>query len=129
MIKNLKRTSIITVLLCTAMFISNFRVMAVEKTTSLYSDYDNLVETGRISNSYEKVYYDEKIHIHNLNQLKAIGTNQKVKDLDETKENFGLGKDIVVDDQTITYSLDATYILENDIALNGEKWNDQNRHV
>lgn len=123
MIKNLKRTSIITVLLCTAMFISNFRVMAVEKTTSLYSDYDNLVETGRISNSYEKVYYDEKIHIHNLNQLKAIGTNQKVKDLDETKENFGLGKDIVVDDQTITYSLDATYILENDIALNGEKWN------
>ena len=58
--------------------------------------------TVELSNDYSHIYADEAIHIYNLEQLKAIGTNQKVKDLDETTESFGLGKDIVVDDQTIT---------------------------
>lgn len=92
-------------------------IYAEEKTNEYY--------TGpvELSNNYSHLYDDEAIHIYNLEQLKAIGTNQKLKDSDETKEGFGLGKDIAVDGQTIRYSSDATYILENDIALNGEKWN------
>ena len=112
-------------ILSLAVAFSSFNVYGISDKDIYAEVNENEEETATVelSNDYSHIYADEAIHIYNLEQLKAIGTNQKVKDLDETTESFGLGKDIVVDDQTITYALDATYILENDIALNGEKWN------
>lgn len=123
MLKKLKWKNFITILLCITIFVSNFRIFAKDNTNSSYTDLNSVEKTQNISNDYRKVYFDEKIHIYNLNQLKAIGTNQKLKDADDQADTYGLGDNVVIDGKNITYSLDADYILENDIPLNGEIWN------
>ena len=123
--KKTKATRLLLLMLSLVVAFSSFNVYEISD-KNIYAEVnekEDYIAPAELSEDYSHLYKDEAIHIYNLEQLKAIGTNQKVKDLDETKEGFGLGKDIVVDNQTITYSLDATYILENDIALNGEKWN------
>ena len=123
--KKTRATRLLLVVLSLVVTFSSFTVYGIsdKKVYAEVNENENYVIPVEISENYSHIYKKETIHIYNLEQLKAIGTNQKVKDLDETKESFGLGKDVVVDDETITYSLDANYILENDIALNGEKWN------
>lgn len=123
--KKTKVTRLLLVVLSLVVTFSSFTVYGISD-KNIYAevnDNEDYIIPVEISKNYSHIYKDEAIHIYNLEQLKAIGTNQKVKDLDETKESFGLGKDVVVDDKTIIYSLDANYILENDIALNGEQWN------
>ena len=123
--KKTRATRLLLVVLSLVVTFSSFTVYGIsdKKIYAEVNENENYVIPVEISENYSHIYKEETIHIYNLEQLKAIGTNQKVKDLDETKESFGLGKDVVVDDETITYSLDANYVLENDIALNGEKWN------
>ena len=76
-----------------------------------------------ISDDFERVYSEGKIHIYNLSQLKAIGTNQKLKDKDSEEETFGLGNYVVDENEQVTYALDGDYVLENDIPLDCERWN------
>ena len=123
--KKTKVTRLLLVVLSLVVTLSSFTVYGISN-KNIYAevnDNEDYIIPVEISKNYSHIYKDEAIHIYNLEQLKAIGSNQKVKDLDETQEGFGLGKDVVVDGKTITYSLDTNYILENDIALNGEKWN------
>lgn len=126
MTKKLKWAKMISIVLCISLFISNFRVMAIDETEpKVLENNTQGVETEpqNISADTKQVYLDGKIHIYNLSQLKAIGTNQKLKDKDYQEETFGLGNYVVDKDETITYTLDGDYVLENDIALNGEGWN------
>lgn len=129
--KKTRATRLLLVVLSLVVTFSSFTVYGIsdKKIYAEVNENENYVIPVEISENYSHIYKEETIHIYNLEQLKAIGTNQKVKDLDETKESFGLGKDVVVDDETITYSLDANYVLENDIALNGEKWNLPERFI
>lgn len=46
-----------------------------------------------------------------------------MKDKDNQEETFGLGNYVVDHNENVTYALDGDYVLENDIALNGEGWN------
>lgn len=69
------------------------------------------------------VYANGKIYIYNLKQLQAIGTNVPVKVTDNDESTFGLGEDIFNSGSPLTYSKDATYVLKNEISLNGECWN------
>ena len=69
------------------------------------------------------VYTDGNIYIYNLKQLQAIGTNVPVKNSDNDVNTFGIDEDVYDNDMLITYSLDATYVLKNEISLNGECWN------
>ena len=121
----IKWSGILSVIICASIVLTSFPVYGITKETfeDEISQENNDSSSSASSEDYSQVYTAEGIYIYHLEQLKAIGTNQKVKVLDDTKENFGLGKDIVIDNKTITYSLDANYILKNDIELNGEQWN------
>lgn len=121
--KNKALNNFVAILLSILILISNVRVLAMEEPQNTWEYTTNIVETQNISDNYAQVYADGKIHIYNLNQLKAIGTDQKLKDKDDQEDGFGLGQQVVVDGNNITYSLDADYVLENDIPLNGECWN------
>ena len=126
MTKKLKWAKIISIVLCISLFISNFRVMAVDEiNVSVSEENTQSAETQpqNISDDFERVYSEGKIHIYNLSQLKAIGTNQKLKDKDSEEETFGLGNYVVDENEQVTYALDGDYVLENDIPLDCERWN------
>lgn len=71
---------------------------------------------------YSNVYEDGKIKIYNALQLKAIGTNQYVKNTDNISEEFGLGQTFQIHNQPVSYSLDADYLFMNDIELGQDIW-------
>lgn len=66
----------------------------------------------------QNVYADGEIWIYNADQLSAIGTGSQVYSGDESADTFGTG-DAVTDENgnPVVYSLDAAYVLANDIPL------------
>lgn len=70
--------------------------------------------------SAEDYFENGKIKIYNISQMKAIGTNAVVKSGDIEENTFGTGDNVTADEKAVTYSLDAQYILMNDIVLNSQ---------
>ena len=96
--KKTRATRLLLVVLSLVVTFSSFTVYGIsdKKIYAEVNENENYVIPVEISENYSHIYKEETIHIYNLEQLKAIGTNQKVKDLDETKESFGLGKDVLL---------------------------------
>ena len=70
------------------------------------------------------LYQNGAIYIYHEEQLKAIGTGAVVHDGDAEAETFGKGLEVTDDaGNAVTYSLNAKYVLANDIPLtSAEIW-------
>lgn len=86
-------------------------------------------ETGSSGNSgsnaqdFSALYAEGTIKIYTLEQLEAIGSGQPLMSGDGQAEMFGQGEAVTADQTQITYSLDASYELMEDITLNtGDIW-------
>ncbi len=70
------------------------------------------------------LYENGVIKVYNIRQLQAIGTGEPVRTDDMQEELFSTGTELVSEGQTITYALDAAYMLMNEIPLSSEAiWN------
>ena len=70
------------------------------------------------------LYENGQVKIYNLDQLKAVGTGAEIHEGDAQTDTFGTG-DVLTDEagNTLTYAVDGTYTLMNDIPLKkGEAW-------
>ena len=67
------------------------------------------------------VYEDGRIRIYHLQQLEAIGSGKPVRENDSEETMFGDGEVIKDGETEITYSLNASYELMDDIALDSEE--------
>ncbi|MFR7589924.1 MAG: Cna B-type domain-containing protein [Longibaculum sp.] len=81
---------------------------------------ETVEENTQEPKDYSYLYENECIKIYNLKQLQAIGSHEPVKLTDNYIDTFSQGDILSVNDQVITYSLDAHYILMNNIDLDNE---------
>lgn len=79
-------------------------------------------ETESEQASYTQVFENETIKIYTLQQLLAIGTDQVLTTTDNEVEGFGTGESVEINGMNITYALDATYELMNEIELDERIW-------
>ena len=56
------------------------------------------------------------IKLYNREQLKAVGSGREIRTGDIKEETFGQGEPLVLEGQTVTYAVDGTYQMMNDIV-------------
>lgn len=56
------------------------------------------------------------IKLYNQEQLKAVGSGREIRTGDIKEETFGQGEPLVLEGQTVTYAVDGTYQMMNDIV-------------
>lgn len=56
------------------------------------------------------------IKLYNREQLKAVGSGQEIRTGDIKEETFGQGEPLVLEGQSVTYAVDGTYQMMNDIV-------------
>lgn len=56
------------------------------------------------------------IKLYNQEQLKAVGSGREIRTADIKEETFGQGEPLVLEGQTVTYAVDGTYQMMNDIV-------------
>ena len=66
----------------------------------------------------QRLYADGKIHIFNFRQMQLVGSDAGLTTGDDREETVGLGEPVTDENgEPVTYSGDASYFLEGDIAL------------
>lgn len=118
--KTLKKLILVLVAVSMIIGLTHFAslIARAENDDHLETEIVNTDESQDIDYSY--LYEDGKIKIYNLKQLQAIGSHQPVKLTDNNEESFSKGDVLLVENTVITYSLDAQYLLMNDIVLDNE---------
>lgn len=118
--KTLKKLILVLVAISMIIGLTHFAslIARAENDDHLETEIVNTDESQDIDYSY--LYEDGKIKIYNLKQLQAIGSHQPVKLTDNNEESFSQGDVLLVENTVITYSLDAQYLLMNDIVLDNE---------
>lgn len=56
------------------------------------------------------------IKLYNREQLKAVGSGREIRTGDIKEETFGQGEPLVLEGQSVTYAVDGTYQMMNDIV-------------
>lgn len=123
MLKRKKVNRLIAWVLMLTMIISTFPVYAQnnknrQNTDETTSDITNKNELS--SEKYSYLYEDGYIKIYTLQQLNAIGSDKVLTSKDNSNNGFGKGKEVICGEKKIVYSLDAKYMLMNDILLDNE---------
>lgn len=118
--KTLKKLILVLVAVSMIIGLTHFAslIARAENDDHLETEIVNTDESQDVDYSY--LYEDGKIKIYNLKQLQAIGSHQPVKLTDNNEESFSKGDVLLVENTVITYSLDAQYLLMNDIVLDNE---------
>ena len=118
--KTLKKLILVLVAVSMIIGLTHFAslIARAENDDHLETEIVNTDESQDIDYSY--LYEDGKIKIYNLKQLQVIGSHQPVKLTDNNEESFSKGDVLLVENTVITYSLDAQYLLMNDIVLDNE---------
>lgn len=92
-------------------------LLAFEEDAQEVEEVAQTTQPQEEAGEHQVLYQDGKIYLYHVQQLQAIGTNEAVTDQDDDPDSFGVGSPILDGEEIVCYSLDADYILANDISL------------
>ena len=94
---------------------------SLEQSQSQQADNDKTEDASTKAATDTNLYQNGSICIYNEQQLKAIGTETQVHGGDTSADTFGTGAALTDEDgNTLTYAVDGSYTLMNDIPLTKE---------
>ena len=94
---------------------------SLEQSQSQQADNDKTEDASTKAATDTNLYQNGSICIYNEQQLKAIGTETQVHEGDTSADTFGTGAALTDEDgNTLTYAVDGSYTLMNDIPLTKE---------
>lgn len=94
---------------------------SLEQSQSQQADNDKTEGASTKAATDTNLYQNGSICIYNEQQLKAIGTETQVHEGDTSADTFGTGAALTDEDgNTLTYAVDGSYTLMNDIPLTKE---------
>lgn len=94
---------------------------SLEQSQSQQADNDKTEDASTKAATDTNLYQNGSICIYNEQQLKAIGTETQVHEGDASTDTFGTGAVLTDEDgNTLTYAVDGSYTLMNDIPLTKE---------
>ena len=70
----------------------------------------------REGDRYPELLENGVIKLYNKRQLQAVGSGQIIHAGDRSEETFGQGEPLMLEGQTVTYAVDGTYQMMNDIV-------------